>query len=199
MYCLDVLETTHENAFIHCIAWAKFFMERGFRSCCGTFLDKYTEQMGPESKSVYESVRRNELEDVCPVGQDLFPSFGRKNIKREDARDKMINFRLPMEEYAQIRAEAEKVNLTITEYCKKMVMNGRVIIVDSDVVSSFSACLNEFVTRDYLLKNMLSAIYTSKTYYPADMEFVQKAITDNAAQQTEMIEELKEIIGQLLK
>ena len=105
---------------------------------------------------------------------------------------------LPAEEYDLIKSNAEGTSLTVTEYCKKMIYNGRVIEIHPEVFATLSNYVNEFVVRDNLLKSILAAIHSTRTYYPGELAIVQEAISDNARQQAEAIQEVKQLLQQML-
>lgn len=198
VYCLETLETTHEKAFLHCIAWTKYFMEKGFSSCCGDFVDKYTEELREETKQIFDSIKEQKLEELCPAGGDLFPDFGQRKQQKQILNSNILNFRTSMEEYEKIKLAAGNTSLTMTEYCKKMVLNGRVIEVDPEVFNDLSRYVNEFVIRDNLLKNILAAIYSTRTYFPTDLAVIQEAIEENSKQQEAAFDSVKQVLKQLL-
>jgi len=198
MYCLETRETTQKEAFYRCVAWAKYFMNHGYTSCCGNFLDQYTVDLKDESKGYFATIKDRPLAEVCPDGEDLFPNFGRQKVSGKEPSYSSIHFRIKPEEYQQIKAAAVNTSLTITEYCKKMVLNGRVIEVSPEVFGNLSTYLDSFVARDKLLKSILAAIYSTKTYYPVDLDIIQKAIQDNSEQHIQAIEATQEMLNLLL-
>ena len=199
MHCVETVETSQEKAFLHCVAWTKYFLDHGYTSCCGEQLNQYANELREESRALYEAIKVKSLDDVCPEGKDLFPSYGRKKQKKSEADNTFIGFRVTPEEGLKIKNAATEAGITKSEYCKKMALNGRVHIVDKGIFESFTRCVNEFVARDALLKQLIAAIYSTKTYYPADLAIIQDALEDNTISQNEAFSEIKELLQQLLE
>lgn len=199
MYCVETVETYQEEAFYHCVAWVKYFLDKGYISLCGENLDQYAKELREESRVIYNHIKEITIEEICPDGEDLFPSYGRKRKKKTDADHSFIGFRVSPEEGLRIKNAASDAGLTTSEYCKRMVLNGRAIIIDQSVFRSFTSCVDEFVERDSLLKQILAAIYETRTYYPADLAIVQEAVESNAQRQKETFQEIKGILDKLLE
>ena len=197
MYSLESLETTEKNAFLHCIAWAKYFSEQGLTSCCGESINQHTNELKKECKKIYEKIESKNLSEVCPPGKDLFPNFGRIQVKNETPKKNIISFRVTKKEYEHIQNAAAELSVTPTDYCKKMIRNGCAVIVDPEVFNMFSKYINEFVKRDQLLKGILSAIYSMRVYSPADLDIIQQAIRENADQQKQALNEVRAILKEL--
>ena len=199
IYCLEILNTTHEEAFLHCIAWTKYFLNQGLFSLSGKHIEKYINNLTTETQQIYDAIKSKKLEQICALGEDLFPNYG-KERKRNNALEKnIITFRVKESEYQQIKNAADKSSLSISQYCKKAILKGQIVHIDQEIFSLLSQSLNEFTNRNQLLRNILSAIYLTGTYYPADLEIIQSAIEDNAKLQNEYMANIKDVIKSLLK
>lgn len=197
MHCLELLETTQEDAFLHCVAWAKYFLEHGLSSCCGEMIDLYAAEMRKDCKRIYEGIKDKTLDETCPTGMDLFPEFGKRKVRQQSQEKRLINFRVTPEESEQLLAAAEDASLSVSKYCRKMCLNGRVVNIDHNTFTNLTACVQEMVNRDNLLKNILAAIYSTEQYYQADLEIIQKAIQDNAEQQRVIAKEIQELLREI--
>lgn len=198
MFLLETVDATHEEAFLHCIAWSKYFEDHGYSSLGGEFIDKYVRRLGEESKALYEKIKDNSFNVVCPKDEELFPEFGKKKVKRDDPTRRLVSFWLTPEEYDEVKSEATQYGKTMSEFCRNKVRDGRVIVVAPEVFSTLTKHIDKFVSRDKELKNMILTIYSTKTYFPADLEFLQMAVEENARQQKEAMQDVKDILQELL-
>ena len=198
MYVLSELKTSQRKAFLHLIAWTKYFKEHGYTSLSGNEISKYVDDLRDEALLIYEEIKNKPFDEVCPEGGGLFHYFGKINRKSKEKDESFIAFRTKSKEYRQIKKAADSLGISMSEYCKRMALSGRVINVELDAFKWMSEATKKFNERDKLLKQILYEIYQTGKYYPADLEIIQKAITDNLEQQDKEYEELHKVFEILL-
>ena len=199
IYRLETLIGTELDTKVHYFAWAKYFTKLGFKPVCGKNMLRHIENLGNEAQQIYDEIKDKTFEQVCPIGTDLYPNIGKERAKRKTTERNMITFRVQNSEYQNIKKEAQEASLSVSDYCKKKILNGRVINVNKEVLTLFSESLNEFKIRNQLLKQILSAIYRTNRYTPADLKVIQDAIDNSAKLQQEYILEIKDILKLIIE
>lgn len=197
MYILKQLQTTQEEAFLHCIAWTKYFQKREFNSLSGEFINQYAENLGEETRAIYDEIKDIPIEKICVPGKDLFPNYGRG--RQRGVKTNVIAFKLSPKELKEVQKAARENDLSVSEYCRRMIRNGRVIKADSSVVEAVNEQNKQLITMNRLLKQILLNIYRTGKYYPSDLEIIQKAIADNQNQQKQALVEFDKCLEKLFQ
>lgn len=185
MYILETITATGEQAFRHCIAWTKYFIEHGYQPLSNDKIVGYTEDLLEETSEIFESICETPLDKVLCKERMKVENFSRREAGAKMGPRNQIKISVSEEEYVKIHSKATKLGFSLSKYCKNMVLNGRVITVESPYLSEHTAVVRE---AKIILKYVLCAIYQNKCYYPADLENIQKAV--------EMIVEAEETVAE---
>ena len=196
IYALDTGRISQQEAFQRIVAWTKFFLDLGYQQVVENTAASYATDLYPGTQKYYDLIREKRLEDIlCPEG-GLFPNYRKKAKDQKAKKKKGITIHLNDEEYKRIKSGAKAAGCSMSTYCKKMVINGRVLQPDLSYIREY---LNTFSESKTLLRQIMQTIYLSQKYYPADLKNIQncierlKVIEERAYQKTtELIHHLRE-------
>ena len=171
MYVLETIEATEAEAFKHCVAWTKYFMEHGFESLNHEIHQGYTESLSSETQVIYNRIKDLFLSEILIEENQKFADYGTVRKKKEVMKRPQITFLISQEEYEIIKEKAESINLTPGAYAKRMTLDGEIRHENYEFLSEYKDSLRMIERR---LKGILMTIYETGKYYPADLENIQK-------------------------
>lgn len=192
MYLLAQLTCTKTEAFRHCVAWSKYFLEYGL-SPLTEEMNRYIESFDEKTDAVYSAIRDTPLDEICGEGKDLFPNYGQKTKRNElSSGQTVLTVVVTPAEYERIKAEADAEKMTVSRYCRQLIMHHYTVKVD---VGFFSKYINTL--RDYigLVEGIVTTILVSGTYYPADLDNISANLEKARAD----MRELKQVMIRLLR
>lgn len=172
-YILEEAEMSTTEAFRHCVAWTKYFLNHGYAQAFPDVLSEYAADMIPETQRIYESIKNRLFDNVlAPDNALLRPREKTSSAEKSDCIQFSIRF--TPQEHAKIVALAKQHNFcSTTAYCKHMAIAGRVIELDTDLIQTYTDYFRDDKT---LLRQILLSIYKTGRYYPADMQNIQSCI-----------------------
>lgn len=196
LYVLETIITTQEEAFRHCVAWTKYFIEQGYTAISPSTLLNYTNDLLPETNEIYQRIKNLSVEEVLTTERVLVTDYKkRKKPAKREPKDE-IKFTVSHNEYNHIVKCAEENGLSMAKYCKNMVLAGRIITLDSPPLSEYLA---EVRGAKIILRQILYAYYQNGKYYPADLENIQKMIDIICDEEKKLQEEFRENTRQIMK
>lgn len=194
MYLLETSRLSKREAFRRCVAWAKYFMEKGYTQTTEDILSEYAADLTKETLAYYDKIKDEPLEEIFQPEGGLFPNYKKRSDKAKIDQDRMIYFRLDDEEYEKVKEKADELELSMSGYSKRMTLNGKVIRADLEFIGEY---LDDFTEVKTLLKQILYSVYTTGNYYPADIKNIQTCIERVAEIQKNVHDEIAETIHNL--
>lgn len=181
MFILETLESTEQMAYRHCIAWTKYFMDRGLTPLSTATMAGYAEDMLEDTKEIYERISGLSMEEVLCEENLRVKNYQKKDKAEAEKPKEQIVIYTTTEQYEKIAERAKKQNLNLSAFCKNAALEAQFITVEAPDYSEYIA---EVRGAKVILRQILYAIYTNGKYYPADMENIQKAV-DKICEQEE--------------
>lgn len=173
IYRLEFGRMSDREAYRRCIAWLKYFKENGYEQIFEDALSECADDLTPETEAYYDSIKDKPIEFLLQPEGGLYPDYTLKK-ENDGAQEKtIITMKVTPEEREMLKQLASENGLTLSAYCRKMTLEGKVTHVD---ISSLSAVLTELNNIKDLLKETLFGIYETGNYYPFDLENIQKCI-----------------------
>lgn len=174
IYLLESCQMPQRVAFRHCVAWTKYFLDHGYTQVTEDILTEYAQDLIPRTQALYDNIKDRPLEEVLtPIG-GLFPNY---NVRKGKSSSKpLVSINVSHEEYNIIKSAAKAEGLTLSAYCKKRCMNGRVINLDFSQCKEAIDTLDELKEAKRLLLNILFTIDKTGKYTPADIKNIQRGV-----------------------
>lgn len=174
IYLLESQHMSQREAFRHCVAWTKYFLDHGYIQVSEDILTEYAQDLVPRTQALYDNIKDRPLEEVLtPIG-GLFPNY---NVRKGKSSSKpLVSFQVSREEYNKLKSAAMAEGLTLSAYGRKQCMNGRVINLDFSQCKEAVDTLDELKESKRLLLNMLFTIDKTGKYSPADIKNVQRGV-----------------------
>jgi hypothetical protein len=177
MYLLEELQTVDADAFQHCVAWTKYFIEHGFRSLASDKVNRYASDLLSDTRKIYDEIRDRALGTVLCDERILEP---KERVERKP-KDKalapadttVITFRVAKSDAEKIQEAAEKRGWNLSEYCRAAAVDGCIVHVDFSPLIQYTRQISGM--RDMLMK-LIDTIHETGNYYPQDLENVQKMV-----------------------
>ena len=199
MYLLEEVELTEREAFNHVVAWAKHFDDHGFELLCGEKFFDYVKNLNEDSMRAYEQIKSMDPFDLLVPDNELFANYGNQRRHHEDGTPAVITISVSEDEYDYVNSEADALNMSMSEFCKQLVMKGYIQKIDSDVFSDLWEFVDGFRKRNDILKEILITIYRTQRYYPMDLKIIQEQTEENSRQKIEAMKSVNEILSLLRK
>ena len=194
MYLLETSRLSKRESFRRCVAWTKYFLEKGYSQTTEDILSEYAIDLTKETAAYYEKIKHEPLEELLQPEGGLFPNYKKRSGKTKIDQDRMIYFRLDDDEYEKVKEKADALELSMSGYSKRMTLNGKVIRPDLEFIGEY---LDGFTEVKTLLKQILFSIYTTGNYYPADIKNIQTCIEHVTEIQKNVHDEITEMIHNL--
>ena len=171
IYRLEEIHTTEKEVFRHCVAWTKYFIDHGYEQIVDDYLGAYANEIVPETERYYEQIKSKSIEEVLNPSGGEFPNYG--NLYKQ--RDSYTNLTIVLtkEEYLEIKKTAEEQEMTLSTYCKNMIMKGKILYAD---LSHISKLVDTFKDYKTMMRQMLFTINKTGKYYPADLKNIQNGV-----------------------
>lgn len=196
LYILEAQKMSGEEAFGRCVAWTKYFLEHGFTQTKTDILTVYAKSLSDSTAEFYAKIRDEKLEDVLQPKDGIFPEYGKRNRVENKLRN--INRAVPVhfdnEEYTLLKNKAEELGLSLNSYCRRMILNGRIVQTDFGVIGKY---LEEFTSSKTLIKQIGYSIFSTGNYFPADLENIQNFIDQLTELEKKVNEEMSKTIHTL--
>ena len=167
MYLLETINATKTEAYSHCVVWTKFFLHNYFSPIAAQTTIDYANDLNDENLKLYLQIKDIPIEKIINNETLLVSNYeSRKQEKKKDH----IGVCVTPEEYDFIQTRAEKEGLTVSKYCKELIVKDKIIRID------LSDYLREMRDIKKILYEIQFAILQNGRYYPADLENLQKLV-----------------------
>ncbi len=190
MYLLEELEMAEADAYRHCVAWIRFFVDKGFESLAQKATNEYAANLLPETKSIYEKIRQASVEEVlCDdhILVDAVREYRSQSQKSEPDDTTFIGFRVSQKESEIIRNAAEKKQRSVSEYCRAAAVDGCIVNVDFNFMWRY---MRELMGVKSLLQQLIFTIHETGKYYPQDLTTIQAMVDTVIKHEKKMNEEM---------
>ena len=194
MFKLQSLECPQRIAFRYCVAWAKTFMDSGYKIISNDVFKSFIEDPTEETFALQEQIKNCSLDDLTSEDKSLFPNYANTVKPSKNGTPKTVHFSIKPHEYTALKNAAEKNNLSLAAYCKQQALREKTIKVDLSFMSDY---LNEFSEDKLLLRQILFAIYERGNYYPADLQNIQRLIEHLTNLQKEVQRDINTLLKKL--
>ena len=171
MYVLETVNATQKIAFRHCLAWTRYFLDHGMNSVSYDTTVRQAMDLLEETQVIYDGIKQDDIDLVLSDDRAVVRNYTRKEKATERTPKREIKVTVTPEQYEEILKKSQKERLSMSRYCKHMILNGRIIIFEMPPLHEFMA---EVRGATRVLRQILAAIYYNKRYYPADLENIQK-------------------------
>lgn len=184
-----------KESFSREVAWMKYFLDHGFEQATKDRLTDYSQDILGDTETHYNYIRQKKLSDVLLPEGGLYPDYSVTNRNAKGtAKGTKVTMLVTSDEYLQIKNAAKENNLSMTMYCKKMVLNGRIIHAD---LSFMGQLMTDYKQSKVMLQQIMHNIYVVGEYLPADMVNIQKSVDHITDIHLEMIKKICELIETL--
>lgn len=167
MYLLEIVNATKTEAYTRCVIWTKYFLEHGFSPVAAQTTIEYANDLHEENKLLYQQIKDILIDGIICEDTLLVSTYEpRKKEKKKDH----IALCVTPDEYDLIQKRAENEGLTLSKYCKEMVIAGGIVRFN---LSEYTKEIREVKK---VLYEIQLAILQNGRYYPTDLENLQKLI-----------------------
>lgn len=197
MYLVEEVNVTPETAFGYCVAWTKYFIEKGFTPLASQTVLSYTEDLTKENETIYNCIKDVPIEAVLNnehLLKDRYKEQKKKKagVWREGEKEQKIVLHLTPESYELLSYKARKANKSMSKYCQAMAMDGYIAIID---VRDY---LIEVMIVEDKLQQILQANLQCEAHRPADIETIRTLIKELKAGRKEVVKALKQQTDKLI-
>lgn len=167
MYLLETINATKTEGYSRCVVWTKYFLDHGYSPIATRTTVDYANDLTDENLQIYSQIKDTFIEKIIDENNLLVSNYEpRTKEKKKDH----IAICVTPEEYDYVQKCAEKEGLTMSKYCKEMVIAGEIVRVN------LSEHLREIRQIKKVLYEIQLAILQNGRYYPADLENLQKLV-----------------------
>lgn len=173
MYLLTEVVATQQDTYRYIVAWTGYFIDHGAESLSYPLTQKYVRDMLPETQKIYDRIKDIPLKDMLDESKVLVARYKKIDKTAPRTPKNEIKISVSHEEYTFILRRAESRKMSMSRYCKNMALEGRIMTLDSPQIYEYLA---ELRGARNILRKILYVIYNSGTYYPEDLEHIQKMV-----------------------
>lgn len=167
MYLLETINATKTEGYARCVVWTKYFLDLGYSPIAAPTTVDYANDLTDENLHYFSQIKDIPIEKIIDEKNLLVANY---EPRTKEKKKNHIALCVTPEEYDYIQKRAEKEGLTMSKYCKEMVIAGDIIRVD------LSEHLREIRQVKKVLHEIQLAILQNGRYYPADLENLQKLV-----------------------
>lgn len=173
MYLLTEVVATQQDTYRYIVAWTGYFMDHEFESLSYPLTQAYVRDMLPETQAIYDRIKDISMAAVLDEDNILVASYRKVDKSAPKTPKNEIKISVSHKEYEFISKRAKTCRLSMSRYCKNMALEGRIVTLDSPQIYEYLA---ELRGAKNILRKILYVIYNSGTYYPEDLEHIQKMV-----------------------
>ena len=203
MYLLEDLQTTEAEAYKHCVAWIKYFLQKQFVSISFKTTNEYAGDLNEDTEAIYKLFCDISLDEILCEERILIGEYKTRNTlipkdipPEEHENEIILRFAITKKEAQEVQKEAEKRGWTVSEYCRAAAVDGCHVNVDYNFLWRY---LKELMGTKSLLQQVMFTIYKTGRYFPQDLENVQKMIEVLEKHKQEINNDLNEHIKKIKK
>ena len=205
MFLLNKITGTDNDAFQYCIAWSKFFFEKGYKVLAGEKMEEFIADSDPAMEQLYQQIRDIKVDEICSEKHTLFPEFGNSSKRKRSASstqdpDKIrIEVILKKNEYLYFKKLAKEYGVSMSQLFLHFARHGDYIRMDTRALEEYVRTMKG---SSNMLSGIISTILLSMQYFPSDIdrlcEVSEKMIETNREAKQE-IERLCRAISRMSK
>lgn len=178
MYQLETVNCTRVQAYQRCLAWAKLFCENGYEIAASLKFQDDFENLFEETEAIYQEIQDAKFDLLLAKEKNLFAEYGQRKMRPETSKQNnewghVIAIRVSDEEYNGLVRIAALKKITLHKYCREKLIKQNMIYVDYHFLAEPLRVLAEWKE---LFRQQMYTIYKTKTYYPADIENMQRMV-----------------------
>lgn len=196
MFLLQEVECSTRKLFRHTICWATHLLENGYELGMSKSLIPYAGDFTKETAEIYESIKAQSLIELMDPSKSLFPNYKKAYKEHSDTIPTQIKFRVTQPEYKRIAQMAKDENLSLSRFCKLKALRNKTVSID--VMPIWEIC-KEYTEIEYLWKEVLSAIYRTRSSYPCDLAIMQDSINKITNLHSDLLKEFVKILNEIKK
>lgn len=190
IYVLETETMTLREVFRRCVAWTRYFADYGYTQITKDVLSEYAMDLIPETEAYYNSIKSIPVADILWTEGGVYPDYGTLKKARTQTDKHTISIRFKPEEYLLIRKKARISGISMGEYCRNRILESEVVHLDYILLDTL---WHNHDTELKLLSLILYAVYTARTYYPADIKNLQHCCNCHRELLEQTIAELENI------
>lgn len=191
IYFLEEGTMTPQEAFRHRVAWTRYFIDCGYEQITKDILTEYAMDLTPETEAYYKLIKSKSIIDILLPKGGIYVDYGALKKPRNQADKRTISIRFDPEEYLQIQQKSRLAGIFMGEYCRNRILKSEVIHLDYTLLDTL---WHNHDTELELLRLILYAVYTTRTYYPADIKNLQHCTNCHRELLEQTITELENIL-----
>lgn len=204
MYRLEQIHTPRSVVYKHRLAWAKYFLDRGF--CCigaKSFLEN-VKDLDDDSKCIFAGIADIPVEEIFCIDNDLMKYSERKKSidcetekYKKNERRYQINLSFTPDQFEIVKHNAAKSGTTLSKYARELLLrNGKRVEVDFSKLDENLKIINE---EKKLLRQLLYTIHKTGRYYEEDLEFIQRIIDRTIKEERKIMRRESKIMHEILE
>lgn len=170
-YILQTLECTLAEARAREISFIRYFRENGYTCLNKNFIVEWSDDLTEYAGAFFKDIEQDPIEKHLSKSKHILLNYGRrrsdKNKNKYDEGKKQICFRVSEEEYAAIKAQADKNDKTLTAYAKEVALLGKVMHIDYDGIREFTKEMNQY---KQLTNAIIKLFISTGEIYDSDIE-----------------------------
>lgn len=171
MFFLEDFCATRNNAKSRAVAWAKLIQENGYFCINDDGFKSYIEDLLPKTIGYYEEVKEQNISHLLAENMSLFPEY--KTNKQVKKNSNLIVYTLYFkpDEYTVFEKNAEELNMTKAAFGKKMILNGKIYMLDT---SDFAKYIKELQEGVATMQQTVLTIHKLGQYFPSDVVKIEE-------------------------
>lgn len=198
MYLLESRKMSYELAYSYQIAWTKYFLDKGIKSLSTDDFIALSNTMTTTTKTIYDCICDEPLESVLSEDHVLVGSYQKKKPQDHRKPKNEIKMTVSEKEYSIIMKKAQETGLSMSGYCRNMVLKGQIVVLKDVELIDYIA---ELRTAKSLLSNLIYTYTRNGRYFPADIEKIQQAsetISEGQIKVSQALRENTKVLKKLL-
>lgn len=196
MYLLETVISSEKTAYRHCVAWVKYFAERNFTPLNKGDTLRYADDLLPETEAIFNKIKDVPLEEVLAENKLIVATYKKRDKQKERTPKNLIAFAVSKKEYETILKKTEENGMSMSRYCKNMVLSGQVIKLQPEPFWEYMAAIHDIKIT---IKQIAYSIITTGKYFPADVENIMKAAEKIAEVECDRAQAVREYTKEILK
>lgn len=194
MFLLQEVECSTRKLFSYTICWATHLLKHGYSLGMSESLVYDADDFTEETAAIYELIKQQSLAELLDPSKSLFPNYKQAYKEHSDTVPSQIKFRVTAAEYEKIVRLAKSDGVSLSHFCRHKALYSKTVKLD---VTPLCNIYDEYVKVNALLKQIMIAIYSTKTYYPADLSIVQDSINKITELKNALSNELLQFLDQI--
>lgn len=194
LYILETGIMTPREAFKHCVAWTRYFMDYGCTQITEDILTEYALDLIPTTEAYYDQIKTTPIDSLLSRKNQACINYRLAESRSSNNSRHSVSFTVTNEQHHALVEAARKENLSLNKYVIQQVINGQTIHLDFDFIRDF---LDEYAPSKLLLKQILFSVYQTGKYYPADIHNIEKVVEHLCQIEKKVSNEMQEALRKI--